>query len=133
MMTSLPGNVGIVSDVAVTERVGGPLGDQNPDLVHRAAELQVAQVESRRELLSAVPLVGHQILQYTRLLIVCRCDLIRKSPSGILPHLNCDDEDVEGVRFLRRGQRLPLTLQFAHLHPFPTEQGVLTLCVTDGH
>lgn len=65
MMTSLPGHIGIVSDAAVTERVGGPLGDQDPDLVHRAAELQVAQVESWGELLSAAPLVSHQILQYT--------------------------------------------------------------------
>lgn len=51
----------------------------------------------------------------------------------MLPHLYGDDEDVEGVRLLRCGQRLPLALQFGHLHPLPAEQRVLAIHVADGH
>lgn len=50
----------------------------------------------------------------------------------MLPHLDGDDEDVERVGFLGCGHRLPLTLQFAHLHPLPAEHRVMTLCVTNG-
>lgn len=50
-----------------------------------------------------------------------------------VPHLYGDNEDVEGVRLLGRGQRLPLALQLGHLHPLPAEQRVLTLRVADGH
>lgn len=64
-MVILPGHVGVVSDAAVTEHIGGLLGDQDPDLVHRAAELQVAQVETRGELFSTVPVERHQILKHT--------------------------------------------------------------------
>lgn len=35
----VPGDVGIVSYASVTQHVGGPLGHQHFDLVHRAAEL----------------------------------------------------------------------------------------------
>ena len=48
-------------------------------------------------------------------------------------HLYGDDEDVQGVGLLRRGQGLPLALQLGHLHPLPAEEGVLALHVTDRH
>lgn len=50
-----------------------------------------------------------------------------------VPHLYGDDEDVEGVGLLGCGQRLPLALQFGHLHPLPAEQRVLALRVADRH
>lgn len=50
-----------------------------------------------------------------------------------MPHLYGDDEDVEGVGLLGCGQRLPLALQFGHLHPLPGEQRVLALRVADRH
>lgn len=53
--------------------------------------------------------------------------------ASLVPHLYGDDEDVEGVGLLGGGQRLPLALQFGHLHPLPTEQRVLALRVTDCH
>lgn len=55
------------------------------------------------------------------------------APPPPLPHLNGDDEDVEGVRLLGGGQRLPLALQLGHLHPLAAEERVLTLQVADGH
>lgn len=73
-MVTLPGHVGVVSDAAVAEHIGGLLGDQDPDLVHRAAELQVAQVETRGELFSTVPVERHQVLQHTFIVSVrMRC------------------------------------------------------------
>lgn len=50
----------------------------------------------------------------------------------MLPHLNGDDEDVERVRLLRCGHGFPLALQFAHVHPFPAEHRVVTLCAANG-
>lgn len=60
---SLPGHVGVVSYAGVAEHVGGPLGHQDLDLVHGAAELQVAQVESRGEPVGAAPLVRQNVLK----------------------------------------------------------------------
>lgn len=65
MVTSLLRHVGVVADTAVTEHIWGLLGDQDPDLVHRATELQVAQVETRGELFSTVLVECHQVLQHT--------------------------------------------------------------------
>lgn len=65
MVTSLPRHVGVVADAAVTEHIWGLLGDQDPDLVHRAAELQIAQVETWGELFSTVLVERHQVLQHT--------------------------------------------------------------------
>lgn len=50
----------------------------------------------------------------------------------MVPYLDGDDEDVECIGFLGCGHRLALTLQFAHLHPLPTENRVVTLRVPDG-
>lgn len=47
--------------------------------------------------------------------------MTRKARQGVAPHLDGDDEDVEGIGLLGRGRRPALTLQFAHLHPLPTE------------
>lgn len=58
-----PGHIGVVPDTGVAEHVGGPLGDQDFDLVHRAAELQVAQVESRNQTVVAAALVRQDVLQ----------------------------------------------------------------------
>jgi len=49
----------------VTEHVGGPLGHQHLDLVHGAAELQVAQVQARGQPVGAAALVGQDILPRT--------------------------------------------------------------------
>lgn len=65
MVTSLPRHVSVVADAAVTEHIWGLLGDQDPDLVYRATELQVAQVETRGELFSTVLVERHQVLQHT--------------------------------------------------------------------
>lgn len=51
---------------------------------------------------------------------------------SLSPHLYSDDEDVEGVRLLGCGQRLPLALQLGHLHPLAIVERVLTVQVTDG-
>lgn len=59
----VPGHVGVVSYAGVTEHVGGPLGHQDFDLVYRAAELQVAQVESWGQPVSAAPLVRQNVLE----------------------------------------------------------------------
>ena len=45
------------------------------------------------------------------------------------PHLDGDDEDVEGVRLLGRGQTLPLTLQLADGHPLPPAECVRVCAV----
>lgn len=47
----------------MAEHVGGPLGHQDLDLVHGAAELQVAQVESGGEPVGAAPLVRQNVLK----------------------------------------------------------------------
>lgn len=78
MVTSLPRHVGVVADAAVTEHIWGLLGDQDPDLVHRAAELQIAQVEAWGELFSTVLVERHQVLQHTH--IYCWCE--NESSSG---------------------------------------------------
>lgn len=39
-------------------------------------------------------------------------------------HLYGYEEDVQGIWFLRGRQRLPLTLKFGYLHPFPIEKGI---------
>lgn len=135
----VPGDVGVVSYAGVTEHVGGPLGHQDFDLVYRAAELQEAQVETRGQPVSAAPLVRQNVLEakdrekesFTEEQPGFRD--ATQTDSGGLPHLDGDDEDVEGVRLLGRGQRLPLALQFGHLHPLPAEQRVLALRVVDGH
>lgn len=69
-MTSLPRHVGVVADAAVTKDIWGLLGDQDPDLVYGAAELQVAQVETWAELFSTVPVKRYQVLQHTHLRLV---------------------------------------------------------------
>lgn len=58
-----PGHVGVVPDPGVAQHVGGPLGHQNFDLVHWAAELQVAQVEAGGEAVGTAPLVRQDVLQ----------------------------------------------------------------------
>ena len=60
---NVPGDVGVVSDACVTEHAGGPLGDQDLDLVYGAAELQVAQVEARGQAMGAAPLVRQDVLE----------------------------------------------------------------------
>lgn len=57
----------------MTEHIWVLLGDQDPDLVHRATELQVAQVETRGELFSTVLVECHQVLQHTHTHIYCWC------------------------------------------------------------
>jgi len=47
----------------VAEHVGGSLGHQDFDLVHGAAELQVAQVEAGGQAVGAAPLVRQDVLQ----------------------------------------------------------------------
>ena len=57
-----PGDVGVLPDAHVTEHVGRPLGHQHLDLVHGAAELQVAQVQARGEPVGTAPLVPQDVL-----------------------------------------------------------------------
>ena len=54
--------MGVVADPGVAEQAGQPLGDQDPDLVHGAAELQDAHVETGLRPLEAVPVVGQLLL-----------------------------------------------------------------------
>lgn len=46
--------------------------------------------------------------------------------------LNGDEQDIKCRGLLRRGERLPLTLQLGHLHPFSVEE-VETLHLPDRH
>ena len=57
-----PGHVAVVPDLGVTEHVGQLLGHQGSDLVHGGAELQVAQVQPRGQLLPAAPVVRQLLL-----------------------------------------------------------------------
>lgn len=56
----------VVPDFAVAEHVGELLGHQRSDLLHRRAQLQVAQVQARRQHLLAAPVVGQLLLVSTR-------------------------------------------------------------------
>lgn len=62
LVALLPRHIGVVADAAVTKHVWGRLGDQDPDLVYRATELQVAQIQTRAELFSTVLVERHQVL-----------------------------------------------------------------------
>jgi len=62
VQTALPGDVGVVPDPCVAEHVGQPLGHQDPDLFHRAAEFQDANVQTRLGALNAVPVEGQFLL-----------------------------------------------------------------------
>lgn len=43
------------------------------------------------------------------------------------------DKNVQGIWFLRSGQRLPLTLQFGYLHPLPIEKGIKAIHLPHCH
>lgn len=64
-ITWVPGNVGIVSNPRVTEQIGQPLGHQDPDLFHGAAQLQDAHIQTRLGPLNAVPVEGQFLLEDT--------------------------------------------------------------------
>ena len=64
-LATAPGDVGVLPDAHVTEHVGRALGHQHLDLVHGAAELQVAQVQARGEPVAAAPLVRQDVLPGT--------------------------------------------------------------------
>lgn len=48
-------------------------------------------------------------------------------------YLYSDDEDVQGIRLLWGGKRLPLALQFGNLHPFAIKERIEALDLPHGH
>lgn len=78
----------------MTEHVGRPLGDQDLDLVYRAAELQVAHVEARGQPVSAAPLVCQDVLEVKAQEILESFRLKQLSDVCVHLHLYGDDEDV---------------------------------------
>lgn len=60
--TQSPGHVCVVSDPGVAKQVGQPLWHQDSDLLHRAPQLEDANVQTRLGPLSTVPVEGQLLL-----------------------------------------------------------------------
>lgn len=63
-----PGYVGVGANLDVAQDVGELLRHQHSDLIHGAAELQVAQVEARGEGMAAPLVVSQLVLRRKALL-----------------------------------------------------------------
>lgn len=57
-----PGDVAVVPNFGVAEDVGEFLGHERSDLLDRRAQLQVAQVQARRQCLAAPPVIRQLLL-----------------------------------------------------------------------
>lgn len=64
--SELPGDVRVVSDSRMAEQVWEPLGNQDSDLLDRAAQFQDAYIQTGLSPLGAVSVEGQFLLQVER-------------------------------------------------------------------